>query len=216
MNKQFEKNMLLITGLNVVVMGMSYEGESDMYAYALLELNLLFTIVYFMEAMIKLIGFGGAQYFKNNWNRFEFAIMITTVAEVCLQQILDVASRDTVVMRVLRSFRALIVVRIIRRAGRLKILMKTLRLSLPSLAGVGGLLALVYFVFAILGMNLFGLVERHNCITYNANFETFWLSFLTMFSISTGINVACNIYIYIYKYDFFVFKLKKKKKKECV
>jgi len=51
---------------------------------------------------------------------------------------------------------------------------------------VGSVLFLAYFIFAVLGMHLFGTVVRGEFLNEHANFETFAKSLLTTFRMSTG------------------------------
>ena len=64
---------------------------------------------------------------------------------------------------------------------------QTLVYSLPALANVGSVLFLFFFIFAVLGMNLFGKVRvTGNFLNRYANFETFGYSMLTLFRMATG------------------------------
>jgi voltage-dependent calcium channel L type alpha-1D len=60
-------------------------------------------------------------------------------------------------------------------------LLNTLFLSLSSLANVAVILLLLYFVYAVVGMNLFAGVKYGQYINRDANFSTFLLSMLTLF-----------------------------------
>ena len=59
------------------------------------------------------------------------------------------------VIRVLRVLRILRILRLLKGAKEVRNLIMTLVLSFPSLVNVGGLLALVTFIYAVLGVNLF-------------------------------------------------------------
>lgn len=54
--------------MNIIVMAMNFEGASSEYNYALYILNLIFSVVFIVEAILKLIGFGVMGYFRNGWN----------------------------------------------------------------------------------------------------------------------------------------------------
>ena len=69
----------------------------------------------------------------------------------------------------------------------LRTLFNTLLSSLPAVLNVGSLLFLMFFIYAILGMNLFG--SKGNELSQNephANFMSFPASMLTLFRLSTG------------------------------
>lgn len=50
--------------MNMLHLCLNYEGASDNYLKALNYFNYVFTLVFFIEAVLKLIAFG-ASYFKN-------------------------------------------------------------------------------------------------------------------------------------------------------
>lgn len=51
---------------------------------------------------------------------------------------------------------------------------ETLWRSLPSLINIAGLMFLLFFVYAVLGMKLFGRVMFGENLTRHANFTNFW------------------------------------------
>ncbi len=62
----------------------------------------------------------------------------------------------------------------------------TFLLSIPSIINIGAILLLVVFVFAIIGMILFGHVIRTGQMNENVNYETFAKSFLLTFRLCTA------------------------------
>jgi hypothetical protein len=74
----------------------------------------------------------------------------------------------------------------IKTSKGLSYLLKTLYISLANIINVGMLLFLVFFTFAVAGMDLFGEVEYGEFINEDANFRTFYVSMITLFRASTG------------------------------
>lgn len=69
----------------------------------------------------------------------------------------------------------------------LRTLFNTLLSSLPAVFNVGSLLFLMFFVYAILGMNLFGTQDNElSQQDSHANFLSFGSSMLTLFRLSTS------------------------------
>ena len=56
-------------------------------------------------------------------------------------------------------------------------------LSFPSLINVGSVLALVVFMFGVLGVNLFTFVAPGENLTADRNFETLGSSMLLLFQV---------------------------------
>ena len=53
--------------------------------------------------------------------------------------------------------------------------------SLPALFNIGALLALITFIYAIIGMTLFGHVKHQGALNDQVNFETFGRSMQLLF-----------------------------------
>ena len=63
-----EAFVLLCIILNVISMAMAYEGASEQYNSILKYLNTVFTGVFILEAIIKIIAYGFFTYIRNGWN----------------------------------------------------------------------------------------------------------------------------------------------------
>jgi hypothetical protein len=68
----------------------------------------------------------------------------------------------------------------------LRTLLHTLMMSLPALANVGSVLFLFFFIFSVMGMNLFGKVKHQDFLTRQANYEDFASSLQVLFRMCTG------------------------------
>jgi len=65
-------------------------------------------------------------------------------------------------------------------------LFQTLMLSIPAIVNVASVTFLAFFVYAVMGMNLFSKVKLGDNLTPHANFRSFWGSFMLLFRMSTG------------------------------
>jgi hypothetical protein len=65
-------------------------------------------------------------------------------------------------------------------------LLHTLVFSLPALRNVGSVLLLFFFIFAVMGMNLFGRIKMQDNVTRHANFNDFPSAMLLLFRMATG------------------------------
>lgn len=84
-------------------------------------------------------------------------------------------------LRVVRVFRIGRILRLIKAAKGIRKLLFALVVSLPALFNIGALLALLLFVYAILGMSLFGHVKKQGALSEMVNFETFGRSMQLLF-----------------------------------
>ena len=102
-------------------MAIAYDGSSVKYENSLENMNLAFTIIFILEAAIKLIGLGPKAYFHSKWNRFDFCIVIASILEFLLElfsgsdiRILRVGPQLIRVVRVLRVTRMFRLVRALK------------------------------------------------------------------------------------------------------
>ena len=102
-----------------------------------------------MEAIIKLIALRKT-YFEDSWNVFDFTIVVVTLIMLILKlfSIKVPFGNGPTILRALRIGRIL---RLIKRAKKLKIIFYTLFDSAPSLCSLGVLLLILFFMFAIIG-----------------------------------------------------------------
>lgn len=79
-------------------------------------LNYIFTSIFIIEAVIKILGQGAREYFKDAWNRFDFIVAIGSFGSIMvgLFSALKIKGATTLV----RSFRLLRIFRILKRGGR--------------------------------------------------------------------------------------------------
>jgi voltage-gated sodium channel len=102
-------------------------------------------IVYAFMAEIgtRIIAWRGA-YFKNGWNVFDFLIVVVSIGA---------ASSG---LAALRAFRVLRVLRVITIIPRMRVVVSALLDSIPGIASVGVVLALIVYVFAVIAATLYG------------------------------------------------------------
>ena len=85
-----------------------------------------------------------------------------------------------------RVFRIGRVLRLVRAAKGIRKLLFALIISVPALFNIGALLFLIIFIYAILGMALFGRVRHAGRLNDLVNFETFERSVLLLFRLATS------------------------------
>jgi hypothetical protein len=88
-------------------------------------------------------------------------------------------------LRVLRVAR---IFRLIPKARGLRTLLETLVSSLPALGNIAAVLCLFFFIYAVIGMNLFGMMKYGQYLSRYANFSNVGIALLTLFRMITGEN----------------------------
>jgi len=148
-SKAFERTILAVIVANTVVLGLeSVAAVDDRYGGLLNVLNIVCTAVYVVEAAVKIAAYRGG-YFKDGWNDFDFVIVVT-----CLIPSGGVFG-SLRILRLLRVIRALRALRLISGVRQLRRIVTAVIVALPGVGWAGALMILLYYLFAILGINLF-------------------------------------------------------------
>ena len=144
--------------LNMIQMACTYEGQPGYWKTMLKITNYIFSAIFIVEAVLKLITFRKA-YFYTTWNKFDFFVVTSSILDILLDFIgankLKALSVGPQLARVLRVLR---VSRVLRLAGKnegLQALLMTIQMSVSSLLNVTLLLILIFFMFSVLGVFMF-------------------------------------------------------------
>lgn len=139
-----QRFILSLIAINTVTIGMQTSPLMNEYFGDALDLfNDLALAVFTVELSIKIIALR-LKFFKDPWNIFDFLIV-----SICY---LPVISGFTV----LRALRILRVSLLISTLPKLRILVQSLLLSVPSLGWLFLLLALIFYLFSVIATILFG------------------------------------------------------------
>uniref|UniRef100_A0A8C7ZFY1 Voltage-dependent P/Q-type calcium channel subunit alpha-1A n=1 Tax=Oryzias sinensis TaxID=183150 RepID=A0A8C7ZFY1_9TELE len=177
----FEYSIMALIALNTIVLMMKFEGASGTYDNVLKYLNIVFTIFFFMESVLKVIAFGPLNYFRDAWNVFDFVSVIGSITDI-----LD----NFINLSFLRLFRAARLIKLLRQGETIRILLWTFVQSFKALPYVCLLIAMLFFIYAIIGMQLFGNIaldeEEESAISEHNNFRTFIMALMLLFRSATG------------------------------
>jgi len=176
--EEFEWFIMGIIVLNAITMASETYNQSASATTTLEGFGVFFAIVFVTEAALKLYAMYPNAYFADRWNCFDFFCVATTLIGYMAG-----SGGGASVLRVLRLAR---VFRLVRKLKGLQMLFNTLILSLPGLLNIGALLFLLCFVYAVLGMNLFGKVKFGENLNKDANFTNFGNSLLVLLRMVTG------------------------------
>ena len=171
---------------NSVIMAMEYHGMSDGYRDAMFWINFLFAIIFTVELVIKVMALGWGRYIIDSWNKFDCIIVVGTDMGLILFFAMgfDIGSIASVV-RMCRIGR---IFRLINSAKSLNHYFTTIVVSLPSLYNIGLLLFLLFFIYAVMAVQIFSKVAFGDDLNNRANFRNFGNSLVTLFRFSTGEN----------------------------
>ena len=132
-------------------------------------MNVVFSLIFIFEAIFKLIAYGIIGYFSNNWNRFDFVVVLMSIIDIFMlaygQSFFKFLKLGPQIGRVFRILRVSRMFKLVQSFKGLKNLIQTAIYSLPSLLNVSALMLLVFFIFSVLGVYLFKDIKYY-FITY--------------------------------------------------
>eukprot|EP00752_Nemacystus_decipiens_P011295 g10037.t1 len=184
-HKWFDASVMICIVLNTIVMAMQFFGQGTVYTRCIEIANYTFSFIFTVEAITKIIAFRRS-YFVDPWNRFDIFIVIGT--NLGLAMLWMTGKSYGSIATIIRTFRIGRVLRLVRGLESMAQLFNTLLLTLPSLGNVGALLFLQFFIYAVMGVQLFATVGLRGAVDEQANFQTFWGSMVLLLRFSTGEN----------------------------
>lgn len=162
---RFDTFILGTIVVNTIVLMTETAGDSGDKAMALKILNLIFTSIFTLEAILKLGAFFPKLYFTSWWNVFDFLVVSTSIVGIAME-----SGQGGSAFRALRICR---IFRMVKKWKSLNTLFQTLVMTIPALGNISLLLALLFFIYAILGVRLFGKLAYGPALNTHTNFKTF-------------------------------------------
>ena len=77
-NKKFDMIIMMFIGLNMLTMTLDHYGQSEMWNFALDNLNLGFICIFTTECILKMFALR-QHYFTEPWNVFDFVVVILSI-----------------------------------------------------------------------------------------------------------------------------------------
>uniref|UniRef100_A0A8C7YX11 Calcium channel, voltage-dependent, R type, alpha 1E subunit a n=1 Tax=Oryzias sinensis TaxID=183150 RepID=A0A8C7YX11_9TELE len=176
----FEYTVLTMIALNTIVLMMKYYSAPPAYDAVLKHLNTAFTVLFSIECVLKILAFGFLNYFRDTWNIFDFITVLGSITEI--------VRIDTFNMSFLKLFRAARLIKLLRQGYTIRILLWTFVQSFKALPYVCLLIAMLFFIYAIIGMQVFGNIKlnEETQINQHNNFKTFSGALMLLFRSATG------------------------------
>ncbi|CAD7924383.1 unnamed protein product [Amoebophrya sp. A25] len=188
---RFEGMIMICIVLNAVIMAMKvYPSEPDggdfdwvNYEMGLDIVNYIFATIFLVEAILKLYAYR-LWYFSDGWNMFDFSCVMATLVGILLDFVFEV--KVGALMSSVRLFRIARLLRLLRFAKGLNKIFNAFLLSIPKLFNVACILFLLMFLYAVMGVQMFGKVQFHDTHSERGNFRTFYRAFMTLVRSMTG------------------------------
>ncbi|KAM9820031.1 LOW QUALITY PROTEIN: sodium channel protein type 2 subunit alpha-like [Neosynchiropus ocellatus] len=171
--------------LNTLFMAMEHYPMTNEFDNILSVGNLVFTGIFTAEMCFKIIALDPYYYFQEGWNIFDGIIVSLSLMELGLAKVEGLS--------VLRSFRLLRVFKLAKSWPTLNMLIKIIGNSVGALGNLTLVLAIIVFIFAVVGMQLFGKSYKEcvckisdDCQLPRWHMHDFFHSFLIVFRVLCG------------------------------
>ncbi|KAM9541648.1 sodium channel protein type 4 subunit alpha B-like isoform 1-T1 [Salvelinus alpinus] len=175
----------ICTVLNIMFLAMEHYPMTPQFEEVLSVGNLVFTGIFTAEMVLKLIAMDPYYYFQVGGNIFDSIIVTISLMELCLA--------DVEGLYVLRSFRLMRVFKLTKSWPTLNMTIKIIGNSVGTLVNITLVLAIIVFMFAVGGMQLFGKSYKEcvckislDCMLPRWHMHDFFHSFLIIFRVLCG------------------------------
>ena len=196
----FENAMTMCVLGNTIVMAMDKYGNDSKVEDQLNFYNEIFTWIFIAEMILKLLAIGPGKYVSQPMNLLDGACVLISVVEI----VIGFASGSDGggqslsafrTVRVFRTFRVLRVARLLRFMRSMAVIVGVITRSLQSFFYIMVLMLLFVFIFALLGMQIFGgYYDFGEDFKARTNFDSFWIAYVSVFQVLTMENWHINMY----------------------
>jgi len=134
-------------------------------------IGFVFTIIFTLEALIKIIAMGfilhPQAYLRDGWNVIDFFVVTTGL--------LEILPNSSVNLKALRTLRVLRPLRSINAIPSMRKLVSALLMSIPNFANVSVFLIFIFVLFSILGLHNYEVISYNRCrLTETPVNATYW------------------------------------------
>ncbi|XP_044589495.1 muscle calcium channel subunit alpha-1 isoform X8 [Cotesia glomerata] len=185
-SQPFEYTIFTLIIINTITLAMKFYNQPDPYTHALDVLNMIFTAVFALEFVFKLAAFRFKNYFGDAWNVFDFIIVLGSFIDIVYSEVNP--GSNIISINFFRLFRVMRLVKLLSRGEGIRTLLWTFIKSFQALPYVALLIVMLFFIYAVIGMQVFGKIALDNETTIyrNNNFQTFPQAVLILFRSATG------------------------------
>ncbi|XP_033121214.1 voltage-dependent calcium channel type A subunit alpha-1-like [Anneissia japonica] len=181
----FEYFIMALIAINTITLMMPYYDQPEKLEEILKYFNIFFTTMFTVECILKLVAYGVRNYFRDAWNIFDFICVIGSITDIMVSEF---GNEGFINLSVLRLFRAARLIKLLRQGSSIRILLWTFVQSFKALPWVCLLIGMLFFIYAIIGMQMFGNVKLDDSTQINNhnNFQLFVSALLLLFRCATG------------------------------
>ncbi|MCI4381151.1 hypothetical protein PGIGA_G00248440 [Pangasianodon gigas] len=189
-SSQFEYIMFVLILLNTLTLAVQHYEQSKLFNFVMDILNMIFTTLFTIEMIIKLLALRPYHYFIDAWNSFDALIVVGSLVDIMIAEFSGKGDGENskVSITFFRLFRVMRLVKLLSKGEGIRTLLWTFVKSLQALPYVGLLIAMIFFIYGVIGMQTFGkiAIDDDTELNRNNNFQTFFMAVLLLFRCATG------------------------------
>ena len=198
----FEWTIIAMIIGNVIALACTHFGMENNFVNGIEYANYAFTIVFTLEAILKLLAMGWNQYIVDPWHKFDFFLVLAAIASAAVSIAASASGTKlggTPIATLLRILRLARLFRIVKSNAGLQRVVRAIIYAIPQIFNVMGIIMLLWFIFSIVGMQVLSGTRYGHWAAYayregqtqpwlneDSNFDSFPIAFMTTFRITTG------------------------------
>ncbi|CAJ0933163.1 unnamed protein product, partial [Mesorhabditis belari] len=186
-SRWFEYGIFIVIVMNTISLACKHYPITEKFESVLDDLNFFFTTVFAIESVLKIIALNFRNYFGDKWNVFDFVIVLGSFIDIFWSRISGGPGTGFSI-NFFRLFRVMRLVKLLSRGEGIRTLLWTFMKSFQALPYVALLIVLLFFIYAVIGMQVFGKValDDNTAIHRNNHFHSFFAAVLVLFRSATG------------------------------
>jgi len=180
----FSNCIVAVIALNAVTLAVNHRDQPEALTAGLEWSNVAFAGIFVVEAVVKIAGIGGAAYFGDSTDVFDFVVTSVSALDSMLFITNTCADSDSAFLRFVRSMRTFRLMRLVNLIPGCADIMLACKYAAPRLLNVCVLLSILVFFFANVGVLCFQHLSEHG--SRYANFTSVKGAMQLLFVIMTG------------------------------
>lgn len=176
---------VLLTVFNFVVMVMDYDPSPPSYSSTLQILEDSFTILFALEAIVKIIGEGFSRYIASNWNRLDLFVVVISAFGFGFRSVVNAR-----IIALFRAFRILRLAKLLQGKSSLGELIHKFGVAVASLGPAFAVILICMFMFGTLAKEIFGrmrwVYDGFDAIGPNSNFAYIGIAMFMLYRVTFG------------------------------
>ena len=175
-SKVFSYFILILIVINAATLGAETFDLSENVLFIMDIINGICMTIFIIEIALKLIAYRKS-FFSDGWNIFDVIVIALSI----LPNVMFLSS--TRILRVLRVFKVFRATRLIGHVKKLQNIIQALINAIPSIGWTVFILVITYYIYAVIGTNLF----KNIAPDY---FSDLWTSFYTLFQLTMADDIG--------------------------